>query len=265
MPTKTPPAWFPWYPRDFRLSEKVMRLSPAGRGIYVMLLCAQWEHETLPSDIGALARLADCSVEELESEWPVLSECFTLSRDGKRAFNARLKQIRKQTSETSRKRSVAGKLGGSKGLGASKCLASVKQKPSESESESDTDNRVVPDGPGTARNGSQPWEPKHPRTDDLCRFLARGIREWKPDAKVDSVTRSKSSREGMDGLVRIDGRDPERVEELIVWLYGGERSDYQPRPGSDFDWRANIRSGAKLRAQWDVLEDLAVKTGGLKP
>lgn len=85
---------------------------------------------------------------------------------------------------------------------------------------------------------------------ELCRFLGDGIALWKPDARITCDTSARSV-EGMRLLVRADGRDPERVKDVIAWLFGGRPVDYQPR--GEFDWRPNIASGATLRKHWDKL------------
>lgn len=114
-------------------------------------------------------------------------------------------------------------------------------------------------------SGSQsrrpPYEPQHPRTVELVDHLAVGIRSWKPDARI--AARSDNSLREMDRLFRLDGRAPDLVGAVLTWLFGGEDGDYQPEPGSSFDWRPNIGSGASLRKSWDKLETVARAKGAL--
>jgi hypothetical protein len=106
------------------------------------------------------------------------------------------------------------------------------------------------DGENTAaprRKCGRPPTPRHPETDALCRHLEQRAREWKSDARVDANARR--SRDGMDALLRLDGRDPAKVRAVIDWLFTGGYA-----PHNEFDWRPNILSGASLRKHWDRIE-----------
>ena len=52
-------------------------------GCYVRLKCHYWRSGELPSDTLSLARLAGCSVGELQSVWPKVSQHFEKTEDGK--------------------------------------------------------------------------------------------------------------------------------------------------------------------------------------
>lgn len=79
-------AYWRHYAGDYLASQTVALLSAAGRGIYVHLLCHQWQArgDGLPDDMEALARLAGVKAEELEQSWPVLAQAFPLGEDGRR-------------------------------------------------------------------------------------------------------------------------------------------------------------------------------------
>jgi hypothetical protein len=83
----------------------------------------------------------------------------------------------------------------------------------------------------------------------LPEFMGDSIVGWKPDARV--LCETASSVRELRRLVEIDGRDPDRVRALLIWLFGG---GYQPR--GDFDWRPNVTSGESLRRAWDKLDTL---------
>lgn len=65
-----------------------------------------------------------------------------------------------------------------------------------------------------------------------------GNRTIQPKAREKSIERWAAD---VDRMLRIDGRDPQEVEEVIRWSQG-----------DDF-WRGNILSGSKLRQQFDKL------------
>ena len=81
------------------------------------------------------------------------------------------------------------------------------------------------------------------------------IKHWKPNA-VPRCTSASSVTE-FERMLRTDKRDPKAVGIVIRWLF----CEYQPAPGSDFDWRSNVMSGKKLRAHFDRLEDLMERSG----
>jgi hypothetical protein len=90
-----------------------------------------------------------------------------------------------------------------------------------------------------------PAEPEpEPDAARLARLLAASITRRTPQLKPPKVTPAWIA--DMDGLLRIDGLPPERVEELIGWLEAGEDDDAR-------FWAPNIRSPHKLRKQAGTL------------
>lgn len=73
----------------------------------------------------------------------------------------------------------------------------------------------------------------------LSLFLFEKIKETKPDLKQPNL---KSWKVELDRMIRIDNRDPEKMEKVMSWL-----------PTAEF-WRANILSADKFRKQFDKLE-----------
>jgi len=113
--------------------------------------------------------------------------------------------------------------------------------------------RVVA-SPGTNGHGKkrQPFEPKHPRTRELCEAIDHCRQHWRADAKL--LATGEASLRAMDGLLVGDGRDPERVVDVLGWLFSGEPGDYDAPPGR-FDWRRAIKTAAALRRNWDAIVD----------
>jgi hypothetical protein len=130
-----------------------------------------------------------------------------------------------------------------------------KTNPPTSPQGDDVDSDSIPES-SACQNGRAP-PGHHERTRELCTLLDRGRRHWRED--VATMAGSSASLRAMDGLLRgVRGkhppREPEAIEELIGWLFGGESGDYEPRSTS-FDWRRVVRTAAALAKNWDTLAD----------
>jgi hypothetical protein len=77
---------------------------------------------------------------------------------------------------------------------------------------------------------------------DLCHLMAERMEDW--GAKRPSV--GQRWFRDMERMIRLDGRDPEQVQKVIVWLFSS------PDEVAQF-WAPNIQSPDKLRAKWDVI------------
>ncbi len=102
---------FQFYPKDFLSSSKVLRMSPAQVGIYILLLCHCWLDNGLPANLSALAAILRMPLKTFRSLWAgALSEAF-IEEDG-RLYNPRLqKELRRQEAFRQRQR-ANGVLGG---------------------------------------------------------------------------------------------------------------------------------------------------------
>lgn len=106
--------WMKFYPGDFMGSGKVQMMSPAERGIYISLLCHEWQEGHLPDDPSRLARVAGATPQEMEAAWPAVRPCFSVDEDG-RLYHDRLEAERRdavERMERRRKMSEAGRKGG---------------------------------------------------------------------------------------------------------------------------------------------------------
>lgn len=83
---------------------------------------------------------------------------------------------------------------------------------------------------------------------EVAAYLLAAIRSHKPDVKDGSEVWAKD----IDKAIRLDARTPERLRAVI---------DFAHRSTSDFFWRGNLLSGAKLREHFDRLEIQAAKRG----
>jgi len=93
----TAPA-FQFYTNDFLGSPKVQVMSTIEVGAYWLLLCAEWNAGSLPTDMNRLAATARMKPKPFERLWKgVLGECF-IQRGGK-LYNDRLESERKKQSD----------------------------------------------------------------------------------------------------------------------------------------------------------------------
>lgn len=103
--------WFPFMARDWLCDTKVLAMPYDIQGVYVRLLCFQWENGDLIDSVEAFAALVNVNREEFRSRfWPYLKPMFPVSYVGRRA-NKKLRRIRintiKESKSLSRKRSRA--------------------------------------------------------------------------------------------------------------------------------------------------------------
>lgn len=98
-------AWFPLYPAD--LLADTTHLSPEEFGVYVRLLCHQWQHGSIPTDPDKLARISGGFQVDFKS---ILDEFFVDYRG--KLINRRMDRERKKAKEISDKRKELGRKGG---------------------------------------------------------------------------------------------------------------------------------------------------------
>ena len=74
--------YFKFYPADFMGSGKVQIMHPAEKGIYISLLCYEWQEGPLPDDSARLGRIAGASPREMKEAWPSVRACFSIDENG---------------------------------------------------------------------------------------------------------------------------------------------------------------------------------------
>jgi len=136
--------YFPFFVADWILDDKVCLMTLADQGLYLRLLCQQWENGSVPLDPEACRRAASADPEEFARSWLAVEPCFPVDGDGKRR-NPRLEIERKKAIKKSKSQSVGGSVGNNKrwhnnknGSLVSDQLAIANRSHSESESDSDT-------------------------------------------------------------------------------------------------------------------------------
>ena len=91
--------YFPFYPADFFGDENVRLMDPYEIGVYLMLLCHQWQQGSIPADLEILAKLLRLPIEGVKSAWPAISPCFTVSGEEGRLVQPRLQKERQRSLE----------------------------------------------------------------------------------------------------------------------------------------------------------------------
>ncbi len=96
-PRKSSAPAFQFYPDDFLGSGKVGTMTPEEVGVYVMLLCLDWNENGFVFDSKLLARWCRTSPCRFTRAWEAVSQCFR-ERDA-RMFNPRLELERARQAE----------------------------------------------------------------------------------------------------------------------------------------------------------------------
>lgn len=107
---KTPPA-FQFYPGDWLSSSRVQAMSIEAEGVYIRLLCYQWQDGSIPDDIQTLSRLSKISLSKMKGVWKQVAPCFDLAMAPGRIANKRLETVRNQQFEYRNRQAEHGKHG----------------------------------------------------------------------------------------------------------------------------------------------------------
>lgn len=100
---------FQFYPNDFLGSAKVGTMNAEEIGVYMLLLCLDWQEGGFVYDPFTLARWCRLTEKKFLRAWQMVGRCF-IEGDG-RMWNERLQRERKKQKEWKNKSSEAGKRG----------------------------------------------------------------------------------------------------------------------------------------------------------
>ncbi len=222
--------YFKFYPADFMGSGKVQIMHPAEKGIYISLLCYEWQEGPLPDDSARLGRIAGASSREMKEAWPSVRACFSIDENGC-LYHPRLERER----EDAMSKSESAKRSASKrwdnegdanahpnadanadanahpnamlGSDANAMLGSMPLEACENDAilrSSDTQNPDTQNPEKATTSGTRPREgPIGEMESDLARFL-----EPLPDA------RTRRRIEAQARMVLTDQRQPEQLRPL---------------------------------------------------
>ncbi len=104
--------WFKFYPKDFMGDKNVQRMSPLEVGVYIKLLCHQWEAGSVPVCRETAGRIAGCTTEEIEEVWPKIADLFERIPNTDEMRNPRLHKEREKAIERRERAKKAGKASG---------------------------------------------------------------------------------------------------------------------------------------------------------
>lgn len=110
---KSPPA-FQFYPSDYLSSAKVQSMSLAAQGAYIRLLCYQWQDGFIPDEVRKLAPLCGSRVNNFETLWAQIKQCFDLEIEPGKIANRRMEDVRSKQLDYRKKQAEHGKNGASK-------------------------------------------------------------------------------------------------------------------------------------------------------
>ena len=105
---KMPPS-FDFYPDDFM--GGVTRWKAPARGMYISLLCHQWNYGFVPDDREELELITHAFGDDFERDWPKVKAKFEEVEPGK-LVNARLDDTRKHALSVRETRASSGRKGG---------------------------------------------------------------------------------------------------------------------------------------------------------
>ena len=123
---KAPPS-FQFYPSDFIVGT--MHLDHQAIACYLLLLCFQWAHRKLPSDVQELAKICRFDAQKFPAVWGTIADKFVDDGNGG-LYNERLESVRSKALALSEKRAEVGRKGG-QAIAKQKGKQKGKQKPSK--------------------------------------------------------------------------------------------------------------------------------------
>jgi uncharacterized protein YdaU (DUF1376 family) len=224
MNTRLP--WFPMYVGDWLLSHSVRLMTPEQRGIYVQLLCEQWQNGgALPDDETQLQALAGATDEQWLRSKDVVLKNFEHS-DGV-IFNARLRQEMEGRKSSHIKLSEAGKRGMAKRWGTEAPERYVITEKSAQKTTAQIPEAAV----------------------RLASLLKAEILRNKPDCRITSG-QERVWEMVADKMMRVDKRSEEKIGAVIKWAQGDEF------------WKSNALSMHSIRRNFDQLEMKSRNGGG---
>lgn len=161
---------YPWYIKDWLLSEARLTMTLEERGLYRDLLDHFFDQGSLPVNEAALLRMAACDPKEFRRAWPTVRTKFE-ERDG-RLYNQKAAEILASKMARKDKNAIAGRSGGL-AKAASKRLANATTESSECYEDA-TQNPSNPSR-GRARSPSPTPTPYKPPTPFVADFDASEI------------------------------------------------------------------------------------------
>lgn len=249
---------------NFYRHPKALAAGPQARNLYIAAMAWAGEFntdglvpayvlETCSTDAGvppaeagtAADRLVEVSLwERVPDGWQIHDWADWQTTSDERSL--KLEQARKRKAKWKAARSKETTSGDTTGNAAPNAFGTHSERSSEAEAEAEVEeslsSAVADDEPKPTQAEIDATNPDAVRLAALLAlFLAEEFgpsKDYQPDRWVPDVAK----------LLRIDGEDPASVERCLRWIFKSESLE-------GAFWRPNIRSGAKLRAQFGQLRD----------
>jgi len=216
---------FQFYPNDFLGSPAVSAMTAEEVGIYVLLLCLDWNGNGFALEIPELARSCRVTPEVFESAWRRVGRCFHEKRQ--RYFNPRLEAERRKQREWRRKSSIGGKLSAAKrAKGGSRVVEPTANTPSPTPSPTPvttTPSQTATDAVFEEAWAVYPRRPGNSRQDTYRQWLAR-VKDG-----VDPLDMLAGARRYAQ-FVTVEGTEPRYVKQAQTFFGRGRHfeADWTP-------------------------------------
>lgn len=187
---------FQFYPHDFVGSGTVGTMSPEEVGVYVLLLCLDWNQDGFAYEPTELARYCRCTPKLITRAWPKVSRGFALSEDGLYR-NPRLQREREKQKVWREKSSKGGKKSGETRKGGSRVVQPPFEgslnTPFPSPSPTPSKNKkTLPAADAEAPKDSPPSESPAPPPSAPRSWVAEAVEIW--TARVGSIPPGRMGR-----------------------------------------------------------------------
>jgi len=174
-------AYFPLWTADFLGGVRFM--SPQATGVYIVLLCIEWENGPLPCDVDALDRVAPGA----RSVWPEIKSKFVCDEFG-RLVNVRLERERAFVTKQSENGSKGGRpKNPNRKPDESQSESQMKAKPKASDSDSDSYSDSEPNSQPELLSAAAP-PPAPTRTPKPVRSKPKDTIAWSPESGWQGIT-----------------------------------------------------------------------------
>ena len=231
--------WFPFWVSDFLASRSVRTMDPEQVGIYVLLLCHQWDGGPLPDDLNTLSML--CHGAETNAVRTVLERCFVSVDD--LFVNERLEEVRKEQIEKRKQKVRAGMASGrarrkrnstnKKEQRSNSVRTEYERVLNESESESESELPTVDIGRKTKLPKS--WKPTEEHREQAAKSgldLSSEAAQFRNHAEANGRTQVRWNAAFTNWLIKA---------EQFAKKNGNGRSRGYRDPAADTDWEAEAQ------------------------
>jgi len=261
------PNWFKMDPAKFLSDAQVDVMTTLELGACFRLMCRQWIDGSIPDDNRLLARLCRLDADEMDQAWVTLAPFFPTIEAGKRANRFMWLEREKVIADLERKSDEGTRAARKRWDETKKINRTPNAPPNGSpmpeamqEQNRVEQNRVDQNKTSSSEQNAcsdlgvtpTPKKTPHPSSREACKLAAllkSEILRNKPDYRI-TPAQSRKWEVTADQILRLDGRTPEQVADVIRWVQ------------QDEFWMTNVLSMETLRKKFDQLELKRVHPSG---